>query len=174
MAGDAEPSLVTTPASGASSSTPVKFDKSDGGGVVADATKSNSSSSPRKHRIAKKKHKKNGIRGGRGKQGRSRPPSALERKAEEIEAVLSQDDVDLWRLRELALTEGGLVNDSIRKRAWPKLVGIHNEGTVFDALGALDESISAAIASGGSGPEGGQAEIAVIDPTNLDSAEARQ
>ena len=88
--------------------------------------------------------------------------------------MLSQDDVDLWRLRELALTEGGLVNDSIRKRAWPKLVGIHNEGTVFDALGALDESISAAIASGGSGPEGGQAEIAVIDPTNLDSAEARQ
>ena len=67
-------------------------------------------------------------------------------------------------------------SDSIRKRAWPKLVGIHNEGTVFDALGALDESISAAIASGGSSPDGGPADIAVlvIDPTNLDSAEARQ
>jgi len=65
-------------------------------------------------------------------------------------------------------------SDSNRKRAWPKLVGIHNEGTAFDAIGALDESISAAIASGGSRPGGGLADIAVIDPINLDSAEARQ
>ena len=67
--------------------------------------------------FTKKKYKKNGIRGGSGKQGRSRPPSALERKAEEIEAVLSQDDVDLWRLRELALTEGGLVNGAFCEEA---------------------------------------------------------
>ena len=65
-------------------------------------------------------------------------------------------------------------SDSNRKRAWPKLVGIHNEGTAFDAIGALDESISATIASGGSRPGGGLADIAVIDPINLDSAEARQ
>ena len=31
-------------------------------------------------------------------------------KAKEIALVLSQPDVDLWRLRELAISEGGLVN----------------------------------------------------------------
>eukprot|EP00585_Thalassiosira_rotula_P005893 CAMPEP_0196158034 /NCGR_PEP_ID=MMETSP0910-20130528/45114_1 /TAXON_ID=49265 /ORGANISM="Thalassiosira rotula, Strain GSO102" /LENGTH=139 /DNA_ID=CAMNT_0041422837 /DNA_START=108 /DNA_END=523 /DNA_ORIENTATION=- len=45
-------------------------------------------------------------------------------KAEEIRRVLSEPTVDLWKLRELALTEGGLVNDSLRKLAWPKLVGV--------------------------------------------------
>jgi len=65
--------------------------------------------------------------------------------------VLSAPDVDLWKLRELCLTEGGLVEgkfsgsrwqfchfvlfranisiplytDTLRKRAWPKLVGLH-------------------------------------------------
>ncbi|OEU08218.1 hypothetical protein FRACYDRAFT_136656, partial [Fragilariopsis cylindrus CCMP1102] len=35
--------------------------------------------------------------------------------------------INLWKLRELALTPGGLVNDTLRKRAWPKLVGLdHN------------------------------------------------
>jgi len=32
------------------------------------------------------------------------------RKAEEINLVLNEKDVDLWRLRELALSDGGLVN----------------------------------------------------------------
>jgi hypothetical protein len=32
------------------------------------------------------------------------------RKAEEINLILLQPEVDLWRLRELALSEGGLVN----------------------------------------------------------------
>jgi len=63
--------------------------------------------------------------GGKRKTKRRRSPS--DRKAEEIEALLAKDEVDLWRLRELALTDGGLVNDSIRKRAWPKLVGLHGE-----------------------------------------------
>lgn len=31
-------------------------------------------------------------------------------KVEEINAVLSEADVDLWKLRELALSDGGLVN----------------------------------------------------------------
>jgi hypothetical protein len=35
---------------------------------------------------------------------------ALASKAEEINLVLSEPDVDLWRLRELAISEGGLVN----------------------------------------------------------------
>ena len=34
----------------------------------------------------------------------------LQAKAEEINLVLLQPDVDLWKLRELALSEGGLVN----------------------------------------------------------------
>lgn len=39
----------------------------------------------------------------------------LKAKAEEIYLVLSEPDVDLWKLRELALTEGGLVNGMKRK-----------------------------------------------------------
>lgn len=37
-------------------------------------------------------------------------PSAMAAKAEEIRRILSEPVVDLWKLRELALTEGGLVN----------------------------------------------------------------
>lgn len=45
-------------------------------------------------------------------------------KAEAIFLCLSEPEVDLWRLRELALSDGGLLNDVIRRIAWPKLVGI--------------------------------------------------
>ena len=48
----------------------------------------------------------------------------MREKAEEINLVLLEPDVNLWKLRELALSEGGLVNDTIRRRAWPKLVGL--------------------------------------------------
>lgn len=37
-------------------------------------------------------------------------PGRFSDKAEEIDRILSTPDVDLWRLRELALSEGGLVN----------------------------------------------------------------
>ena len=37
-------------------------------------------------------------------------PSAMAAKTEEIRRILSEPVVDLWKLRELALTEGGLVN----------------------------------------------------------------
>jgi hypothetical protein len=109
--GDAQPALVHTPASESSVADPAKFDDTTctAKGVVADATDSNDTRSRRKRGIAKKQYKKKSAGDGR-KQGRSRPPTALERKAEEIEAVLAADDVDLWRLRELALTEGGLIN----------------------------------------------------------------
>jgi len=53
-------------------------------------------------------------------------PGALAAKAQQIKLVLCEPDVDLWRLRELALSDGGLVNDTIRKRAWPKLVGLYD------------------------------------------------
>ena len=71
-----------------------------------------------------------------------------------------------------------ICSDSIRKRAWPKLVGIHNEGTVLDSIGASAEAISEIMSSSGSRPGGElnatMAAIAVIDPTNLDSAKARR
>ena len=51
--------------------------------------------------------------------------TALDEKACQIEAILAKPTVDLWELRELALTEGGLVHDSIRQRAWPAFVGLH-------------------------------------------------
>ncbi|KAL7465734.1 hypothetical protein ACHAXS_006049 [Conticribra weissflogii] len=54
-------------------------------------------------------------------------PTNMSAKAEEIRRILSEPVVDLWKLREMALTEGGLVNDSLRKLAWPKLVGVNNE-----------------------------------------------
>jgi hypothetical protein len=40
----------------------------------------------------------------------------MREKAEEINLVLLEPDVDLWKLRELALTDGGLVNGKIRLR----------------------------------------------------------
>mmetsp|Transcript_23720 Transcript_23720/g.27000 ORF Transcript_23720/g.27000 Transcript_23720/m.27000 type:complete len:843 (+) Transcript_23720:113-2641(+) len=51
-------------------------------------------------------------------------PTALAIKAKKIKSLLGEPDVDLWQLREFALSDGGLVNDTIRKRAWPKLVGL--------------------------------------------------
>jgi len=47
-----------------------------------------------------------------------------ERKIDEITQLLAEDNVDLWKLRELCLTDGGLITDALRKKAWPKLVGL--------------------------------------------------
>lgn len=46
-----------------------------------------------------------------------------EDKLADILAVLNSKVVNVWALRELALTDGGLLNDEIRRRAWPLLVG---------------------------------------------------
>jgi len=75
-------------------------------------------------------------------------------KVAQIQQILDEPNVDLWKLRGLALTEGGLVNgvyylfalfeitsvcitfayticffiihvDTLRRRAWPKLAGLH-------------------------------------------------
>lgn len=49
----------------------------------------------------------------------------LRRKAAQIEfALIGQEDEDLKKLRELATTEGGLLNDQVRKKVWPRLVRI--------------------------------------------------
>jgi len=67
--------------------------------------------------------------------------NTMTNKAEEIRRILSEPVVDLWKLRELALTEGGLVNDSLRKLAWPKLVGVSNDG-IASSSGSSNEGQS--------------------------------
>ena len=50
-------------------------------------------------------------------------------KIEEIKTILAEPVVDLWKLREVCLTEGGLLNDKIRRQAWPLLVGLNSKKT---------------------------------------------
>jgi len=45
-------------------------------------------------------------------------------KVKDIVKCLENKNVDLWLLRTHALTKGGLVNSELRRRAWPKLVGV--------------------------------------------------
>mmetsp|Transcript_25945 Transcript_25945/g.51719 ORF Transcript_25945/g.51719 Transcript_25945/m.51719 type:complete len:487 (+) Transcript_25945:120-1580(+) len=47
-------------------------------------------------------------------------------KLETIATLLDNPsgEVDLWRLREAALSEGGLLNHAVRRRAWPALLGL--------------------------------------------------
>lgn len=58
-------------------------------------------------------------------------------KAAEIHACLTETHynnvVNLWKLRTHALTKGGLLNDEIRKLAWPRLVGLDEEALNCDA-----------------------------------------
>ena len=54
----------------------------------------------------------------------------LSRKAKRIEACLNQEpEVNLWELRELALSRGGLLTSNYRQQAWPLLVGLANTTT---------------------------------------------
>jgi hypothetical protein len=39
----------------------------------------------------------------------------------------TNDVVDLWKLRELALSKGGLLTPNLRKRAWLKLSACHEQ-----------------------------------------------
>jgi hypothetical protein len=51
-------------------------------------------------------------------------------KEELIRATLAGDEdgtVDLWKLRELALSPGGLLTSFLRKQAWPKLLSCHEQ-----------------------------------------------
>ena len=58
----------------------------------------------------------------------------MECKAEEIQRCLAgtaigdantdESVVDLWHLRTLSLSTGGLLNSTLRKRCWPKLLGL--------------------------------------------------
>lgn len=51
----------------------------------------------------------------------------LTTKAERIDSCLSQKPVDMWALRELALSNGGLLTPLFRQKAWPLLVGVHGD-----------------------------------------------
>jgi hypothetical protein len=52
-------------------------------------------------------------------------------KAEEINLVLSEPDVNLWKLRELALTDGGLVNGK-RENLFVRTVGFEISSLNFE------------------------------------------
>lgn len=53
------------------------------------------------------------------------------KKLEEIRICLDggngSDQVNLWHLRQVSLTKGGFVSSQVRKRAWPKLTGAHQQ-----------------------------------------------
>lgn len=45
-------------------------------------------------------------------------------KQEKIKELLSEDPVDISKLREFAISPGGFVTNELRQQAWPKMVGI--------------------------------------------------
>lgn len=75
---------------------------------------------------------------------RGRTADGAEDGAEAAGAV-----VDLWKLRELALSKGGLLCPSLRRRAWPTLVQAHEQ-----VLGVA-----------GSGGAGGPSSLPVVAPS---------
>lgn len=54
------------------------------------------------------------------------------KKAARIEKCLSAKSVDLWELRELSLSKGGLLEPKYRQKAWPILVGLTLDDTLPD------------------------------------------
>eukprot|EP00559_Dactyliosolen_fragilissimus_P001010 CAMPEP_0184856950 /NCGR_PEP_ID=MMETSP0580-20130426/2116_1 /TAXON_ID=1118495 /ORGANISM="Dactyliosolen fragilissimus" /LENGTH=495 /DNA_ID=CAMNT_0027352259 /DNA_START=198 /DNA_END=1686 /DNA_ORIENTATION=- len=58
----------------------------------------------------------------------SRDDAYKQEKIEIIKSCLEKEEVDLWELRELCLTKGGLINADQRRRAWHKLTGIDRTG----------------------------------------------
>lgn len=49
------------------------------------------------------------------------------RKEAEIYQALSKDPVDVAALRRMAISEGGLLRDEIRRRVWPRLLNVNTE-----------------------------------------------
>ncbi len=69
--------------------------------------------------------------------------SLRKEKIQKIEDCLSEKDVNLWQLRELCLTRGGLMTADLRRRSWHKLVGIDPDGcnlTKPKCKSSLDEA----------------------------------
>ena len=73
---------------------------------------------------------------------------AMELKADEIQRCLAgtangdESLVDLWHLRTLSLSTGGLLNSTLRKRSWPKLLGI-DETILLNNSAAPSSSVMA-------------------------------
>lgn len=49
-----------------------------------------------------------------------------QKKMQEIQDVLSSSPIDIEKLRELAVGDGGLVKDELRRKAWPRLMMIEH------------------------------------------------
>ena len=45
-------------------------------------------------------------------------------KLREVQEALERDPVDIETIRKHAISNGGLVNNEMRKKAWPKMVGV--------------------------------------------------
>lgn len=73
---------------------------------------------------------------------------AMELKADEIQRCLAgtangdESLVDLWHLRTLSLSTGGLLNSTLRKRSWPKLLGL-DETILLNNSAAPSSSVMA-------------------------------
>lgn len=55
------------------------------------------------------------------------------RKLDRIQRCLQQNPINLWELRELALSKGGLMNSQYRQQAWPLLVGLDDVDDIHDS-----------------------------------------
>ena len=53
------------------------------------------------------------------------PESWRRQKLCEIQQALDSDPVDIETLRTAAASEGGLLNDDIRRKVWPKLLNVN-------------------------------------------------
>ncbi|XP_067002264.2 TBC1 domain family member 20 [Anabrus simplex] len=56
--------------------------------------------------------------------GKAPVSKATKKKIIEIQRCLSEKPVDKSKLKSLAKSEGGFINDDLRKMAWPKLLGV--------------------------------------------------
>lgn len=49
------------------------------------------------------------------------------RKVAEIYQALNSDPIDVAALRRMAISEGGLLTDEIRRKVWPKLLSVNED-----------------------------------------------
>ncbi|XP_013395671.1 TBC1 domain family member 20 isoform X2 [Lingula anatina] len=59
---------------------------------------------------------------------RSKDDLTKKQKVAAIKKTLKSDPVDVDRLRQLAISRGGLINDELRRQCWPKLLNVNIYG----------------------------------------------
>eukprot|EP00519_Triparma_laevis_P000121 CAMPEP_0182513232 /NCGR_PEP_ID=MMETSP1321-20130603/33630_1 /TAXON_ID=91990 /ORGANISM="Bolidomonas sp., Strain RCC1657" /LENGTH=244 /DNA_ID=CAMNT_0024720211 /DNA_START=74 /DNA_END=805 /DNA_ORIENTATION=+ len=68
------------------------------------------------------------------------------KRTEILKCLRCSSTVSLWRLRELALTSGGLLDDNLRMLAWPKLLGVRridcNDSDYFNLYSAYNAALN--------------------------------